>query len=237
MRRSRQVIDLIRPIEAGVEALKLGEVREILREWPAHTLLPMEFFTAVTQALDIRREVLARGDWVQVGVWRGGGALFFRALMEDFGLRRALHLVDTFSAIPVDHLTRERDRHFVKVMGLQSGDQQSGDYLPDVERLFSEQRLDEGVIFHPCDVTRAGDLPVEEISFLHVDVDFYEPTLAALEMLYDRVVPGGVIVLDDYYADFLDCRRAVEDFLERRGVIAESALERLSCYSALMVKE
>ena len=36
------------------------------------------------------------------------------------------------------------------------------------------------------------------ISLLHFDMDLHDPTLYALERLWDRVVPGGVIVFDEY---------------------------------------
>lgn len=41
-------------------------------------------------------------------------------------------------------------------------------------------------------------LDVNDISFVHLDMDVYEPTLTALECIYPRMVQGGVIVLDDF---------------------------------------
>lgn len=40
--------------------------------------------------------------------------------------------------------------------------------------------------------------PGLRISLLHLDVDLYRPTLFALELLMPLVVPGGVVVLDEY---------------------------------------
>ena len=40
--------------------------------------------------------------------------------------------------------------------------------------------------------------PEFRIALLHIDVDVYEPSLVTLRHFYDRVVPGGLIVLDDY---------------------------------------
>ncbi len=34
--------------------------------------------------------------------------------------------------------------------------------------------------------------------FLHVDADWYDSVLLVLETFYDRVVEGGVIVMDDF---------------------------------------
>ena len=40
--------------------------------------------------------------------------------------------------------------------------------------------------------------PSTRISFLHLDMDVKDPTDFALELLFERVVPGGIIVFDDY---------------------------------------
>jgi len=40
--------------------------------------------------------------------------------------------------------------------------------------------------------------PGLRISLLHLDVDLYKPTLAALQALYPKVVTGGMVVFDEY---------------------------------------
>ena len=42
------------------------------------------------------------------------------------------------------------------------------------------------------------DNPGLRIALLHLDIDLYEPNLVALQHLYPLVVPGGVVVLDEY---------------------------------------
>jgi predicted O-methyltransferase YrrM len=55
------------------------------------------------------------------------------------------------------------------------------------------------------------DNPELKISFLNLDVDIYEPSAAILEHLYPRVVPGGVVLLDDY-GTFPGETRAVDEY-------------------------
>jgi hypothetical protein len=50
------------------------------------------------------------------------------------------------------------------------------------------------------------------IALLRLDGDFYESTRVALESLYQLVVPGGVVVIDDY-GHFPGCREATNEFL------------------------
>jgi hypothetical protein len=52
--------------------------------------------------------------------------------------------------------------------------------------------------------------------FVHIDVDLYEPTLGCFEYFYPRLVPGGVIVTDDY--NWPGGRRAVDHFCARHGL-------------------
>ncbi len=60
------------------------------------------------------------------------------------------------------------------------------------------------------------ELPVERIALLRLDGDYYSSTVAVLEALYDRVTPGGFIVIDDYGLPY--CRQAVDEFREARGI-------------------
>ncbi len=43
-----------------------------------------------------------------------------------------------------------------------------------------------------------SDLPDTSWSFVHIDVDLYDPTLACLDYFFPRMVPGGVILNDDF---------------------------------------
>ena len=61
-----------------------------------------------------------------------------------------------------------------------------------------------------------GMLPTWEISFLRLDGDLYASTMDGLVMLYHKVVPGGLVYVDDYMAP--GCRRAVHEFREKHGI-------------------
>ena len=56
---------------------------------------------------------------------------------------------------------------------------------------------------------------VGEIALLHIDADWYASVKLCLEHLYDLVVPGGYIVIDDY-GQWEGCRKAVDEFLAGR---------------------
>ena len=59
--------------------------------------------------------------------------------------------------------------------------------------------------------------PIEHLALLRLDGDLYESTMDALTALYDRVSPGGFILVDDY-GDFEPCRNAVTEFREQHAI-------------------
>ncbi|HEX7500297.1 MAG TPA: TylF/MycF/NovP-related O-methyltransferase [Polyangia bacterium] len=52
--------------------------------------------------------------------------------------------------------------------------------------------------------------PIEKLAILRLDGDLYESTMDSLNALYDRVSPGGYIIIDDW--NLIPARKAVQDF-------------------------
>ena len=71
--------------------------------------------------------------------------------------------------------------------------------------------------------TLLGEKP-EKIAILRLDMDLYEPTKVALEQLEPLVSPGGVILIDDYYA-WDGAAKATDDYFgtEHYGTIGYKA--------------
>jgi O-methyltransferase len=59
--------------------------------------------------------------------------------------------------------------------------------------------------------------PIRELALLRLDGDLYESTMDALKALYDKVSPGGFVIIDDFN-DFEPCRRAVLEFRQLHGI-------------------
>jgi len=56
------------------------------------------------------------------------------------------------------------------------------------------------------------------IGFLHVDLNSPRAEIAVLERLFERVLPGGVVVFDDYgWGMFHKQKEAEDDFMRRQG--------------------
>lgn len=176
------------------------------------------------------------GSYVECGVWKGGvGGLMALANMTFGETRRPIHLFDAFDDIcePDPELDGEkalleiekstgRDRATLSgAMQPLAGvyDRYGGPGDEMAVRSFIAEELGYG---HEQVFTYKGwfqdTLPTADtgpIAILRLDGDWYASTKECLDHLYDRVVPGGFIVLDDYGC-YEGCRRAVDEFLAAR---------------------
>jgi hypothetical protein len=57
----------------------------------------------------------------------------------------------------------------------------------------------------------------EQIAILRLDTDWYESTKVGLEVLYPRLVTGGVCIFDDY-GHWQGARTAVDEYFAERGL-------------------
>jgi O-methyltransferase len=52
--------------------------------------------------------------------------------------------------------------------------------------------------------------PINQLAVLRLDGDMYASTMDALRSLYQKLSPGGYLIIDDYALP--NCKRAVDDF-------------------------
>jgi len=138
------------------------------------------------------------GKMAEVGVYKGGTAL----LLAKSNPRKHLYLFDTFDGMPA---VSEHDLHH------------KGDFkdtsIEHIEKLLigcSNYSVHKGLF--PQDTSDV--IKDEQFSLVHLDCDIYSSVKESLEFFYDKVVPGGIIVFDDYNAPTCPgAKLAVDEFL------------------------
>ena len=70
--------------------------------------------------------------------------------------------------------------------------------------------------------------PELKISLLNIDIDFFEANICCLENFYDLVMPGGVILLDNYTHAHGDTK-STDTFFADVGLLELSVLKELNC--------
>ncbi len=164
------------------------------------------------------------GAIVECGVWRGGCAAVMATVADKAESNRRVWLFDSFEGMPA--ATKEDVGEEAKQLsrGVMSGALSPvGTLMASVDEvrtlLFKKLRLKEDNIT----IVKGwfqNTLPlyrdrIGAIAILRVDGDWYESTKVCLESLYDNVVNEGYIIIDDY-GFYPGCKKAVDDFLERR---------------------
>lgn len=77
------------------------------------------------------------------------------------------------------------------------------------------------VTFHPGWIPQSfAGLPELKYRFVHLDLDLYAPTLAALEYFHPRLLEGAIVVCDDY--SWPGGRKAIDEFCAQREIAFES---------------
>ncbi len=162
------------------------------------------------------------GDVVECGVWRGGSMQAVALLLTQLGAAdRGLHLFDTFEGMPPPTEVDRRDGIAASdLLAARGKDDRMWAVagLDDVRKAMSETEYPVHLVhFHQGMVEdTVPDEAPEQIALLRLDTDWYESTRHELEHLYDRLSPGGVLILDDY-GDWEGARRATDEFFANRA--------------------
>jgi hypothetical protein len=147
------------------------------------------------------------GDFVECGVWRGGGMMAIALKLLDSGVKdRSLRLYDTYEGMtpPKDVDKQTRGGKSAESLLAEDTSRKSGIWavaeLDDVKQNMISTRYPLNMLdFIVGDVSDTlGTNISESISLLRVDVDWYEPTRACMNCLYPRLEEGGVFISDDY---------------------------------------
>jgi O-methyltransferase len=195
---------------------KRRQAREEGHDWPAraHTMIGRKRLDHLQACVEtVLREGIP-GDLIETGVWRGGSAILMRGVLAAYAdPKRRVWVADSFRGLPppdgkwqIDARSRLHEVEFLAVPRAQ------------VERNFRAYGLlDDRVRFLEgwFEDTLPG-APIEQLSVLRLDGDMYRSTISVVEALYDRVSPGGFVIVDDYALP--PCKAAITDFRAARNI-------------------
>ena len=175
-----------------------------------------------------KRIVNLPGDVLEFGVYKGASLirfLTFRHLLEAEGSREVVGF-DAFGGFPQSPQNTVADKRFIEEF---QGD--GGDGLKEMEleeilqhKSFSNFALIGGDVFSTLPKWLASN-PHKRVALAHFDMDVFAPTKFCLGEIWERVVPGGVFIFDDF-GTVEGETLAVEEFVSEKGL----ALEKLPMY-------
>lgn len=163
------------------------------------------------------------GHIVECGVYKGASFVRFATFREilESPYSREIIGFDTFGKFPQYEDQDPNDATFISKFEQAGG---IGISVDELRRVFEHKSLcnyqlvqGDILITVPQYIDRHPEL---KIALLHMDVVVYRPSAAILNLLYDRVVKGGLIVLDDYGTGAGETR-AVDEFMTGKDVVIE----------------
>jgi len=148
------------------------------------------------------------GEIVETGVWRGGACIWAAAVLEYLKSDKKVYVCDSFCGLPLVSDPKETisydDAESLRVS------------LEEVEANFDRFGLKHRAVFVKGwfkDTMPSLNIPV---SVLRLDGDMYESTRDVLKYMYDRVSPGGFVIVDDYQLP--PCKQAVDELRSRQKI-------------------
>ena len=167
----------------------------------------------------LKKEVVA--DFAEAGCWKGHSSYFLSKLINDYNLKKnkniKFFIFDSFEGLSEinekDKNVKKLDQNLIKKIKTQfvSNDQfVKNEVLKDFK--FVE-------IFKGWIPEKFNKVKDKKFSFVHIDVDLYEPTLQSLEFFFPRLIEGGIIVCDDYNSFGFDgAKKAWDEFFNKNKV-------------------
>jgi hypothetical protein len=202
------------------------------------TLTSPERIVALRDAVRhvVRAEV--PGDFVECGVWRGGSMMVVALTLLDLGVDdRDLHLFDTFTHMP---FPGDED---VDLFGVAAADVYEAASEAEAFRYLPYEEVQEALRSTGYPMERMHFVPgmVEdtipeaapaEIALCRLDTDWYVSTKHEMEQLFPRIVPGGILLVDDY-GHFMGAKQAVDEYFAAHG--PEVLLNRIDFTGRLVI--
>jgi predicted O-methyltransferase YrrM len=162
--------------------------------------------------------------------------------MHNAGKERPLHLFDSFEGLP-EPTEKDGEQAAAYSGGRNEGKlstiNQCRAGLEEVRHLIvNELHMPEALAhFHvgwfqdtvPADARKLGS-----IALLRLDGDWYDSTKICLEHLYPLLSPGGIIILDDYFA-WQGCRKATDEYRALNKI--NNPIQRIDSEAMFWVKE
>ena len=154
-----------------------------------------------------------KGDIVECGVWKGHSAYILSTLLNETNENKEFHIFDSFEGGLSDKKEQDKNKRF----------NLSDNQINKEKLLFSstEEQVKSSLskfknikYYKGWIPDRFSEVNIKEFSFVHIDVDLYQPTLDSLNFFYPLISKGGAMVIDDYgISTFPGAKKAVDEFL------------------------
>ena len=211
---------LVEPIATYSPWLRDAEFTEIYKHVKANTLVDLY---RCYEIWDLAKEAqkLPAGDFLEVGTWRGGTG----ALMAKRAGSSTTYLCDTFRGVVK---AGEKDPIYLGGEHADTSQQTVEDLL---RKVGAKAEILTGIF--PEDTGHL--IENRQFRLCHIDVDVYQGAKDISHWVWPRLVPGGILVYDDYgclatggVRDWVDEERSLRHCLVMHNLNGHAVVIKLS---------
>ena len=176
---------------------------------------------SIYQSLKYINNENIEGDIVECGVYNGNTLAFIGEINDELKLNKKIWGYDTFDGFVKNSFTDNdidiktgKKVNYVSSDIFYSLDEVKQNIILNNKKNFEKYVFIKGDILET--LNNKDNIP-DKISFLRLDTDIYKTTKKQLEVLYDKLVPGGVLHIDDY-GICPGVKTAVDDFFSNKNI-------------------
>jgi O-methyltransferase len=188
---------------------------EIYSKCKDYTITSYERMFTLHKAVVLINEKELDGDFVECGVYKGGSIMNMAYSQLNYKKRVHIHLYDSFEGMPTP---TEIDKDYMGVSALKH----KGTCFCTIDEVISNVNQtnypNDFLHYHKGDVkeTLTQNVP-DKISILRLDTDWYESTKIEIEILYPKLISGGILIIDDY-GHFMGCKKAIDEYFGKMKI-------------------
>jgi O-methyltransferase len=187
-------------------------------------------YYSLAQIAELASSSFPSFDIAECGVWKGHSAWMIANIFSQNSFTGTFHIFDSFEGGLSDKV--KKDQNLVRNMSIEQ--------IKREKEIFSSRESQVANCLSSFDFIniyagwipdRFFDVDTKNFSFVHIDVDLYQPTLDSLEFFWPRIIKGGYLIIDDYgSSQFPGASAAVDEFLKINPVSFFYKVPMGSCF-------
>ncbi len=211
--------DLDYPIEAN------NKIKELINISHEFSMTSKRKMYMLSEAVRHVKNKKLDGDFVECGVWKGGNILLYKLLNDYYFLQKSIFAYDTFDGMfnAEDIDINYKKKIAKKLLKNSKKDEKITNIhcfatIENVKKNISKYTNLNNINFISGPVEKTlileKNLP-KKISILRLDTDFYQSTKIELDILFPRLVYGGILIIDDY-GYWMGQKKAIDEYFNNK---------------------
>lgn len=153
------------------------------------------------------------GDFVECGVWRGFLSTAIMTYLDWNNLPQRFYLFDTFEGLIPELLNETERQNTDKLQHLNWYFKDTFPFVSEHFRKFPRVQLIKGAVPNTL-----NDVEIERVSFISIDMNCVGPEIAAAKFFWPKMVPGALMLLDDYgFVSYEEQKEGFDAFAAEQG--------------------